>query len=231
MRLECFAELASTQDWLISAAQTGAQECAVMADRQTAGRGRGGRAWQAPAGNLNLSILLRPGPVPLQAAAWSLLAGVAVFDAVAGQGGRNLQLKWPNDLMLGGAKLAGVLIDSALTPAGMIDWLVIGTGVNIAAAPTLPDRPTTCLAQHGAAPTPATLAHGIIAALDHWRARGHADTRDAWLARAHPLGTTLRVHHGSEMIEGRFAGLADDGSLMLQNGPAFASGDVFLVGV
>jgi BirA family biotin operon repressor/biotin-[acetyl-CoA-carboxylase] ligase len=231
MQLRCVNELPSTQDWLIAAAQNGAPESAILAERQTAGRGRGGRAWQAPAGNLNLSILLRPGPVPLQAAAWSLLAGVAVFDAVAGQGARDLQLKWPNDLMLGGAKLAGVLIDSALTTCGLIDWLVIGIGANISAAPDLPDRPTTCLADHGIATAPATLARGIISAIDHWRARGTAATRAAWLARAHPPGTVLRVHHGSEMIEGRFAGLADDGSLMLQNGPAFASGDVFLVGV
>ena len=227
-----YDELASTQDAAVDAAQrTQEANLAIIAGRQTKGRGRNGRAWQAPEGNLNLSLLIRPGPIPLQAAAWSLLAGVAVHAAVAPLLPRPalLQLKWPNDLMLGGAKLAGILIDSALTPANMVDWLVIGIGVNIAQAPALPDRATTCLAQAGATPTPAILAEAIIAQIDHWRTAGPAATRAAWLARAHPPGTRLRVHEGTRLIEGIFAGLAPDGALLLQHEPAIASGDVFLV--
>jgi BirA family biotin operon repressor/biotin-[acetyl-CoA-carboxylase] ligase len=226
-----FAELASTQDWAIKAAQSGKPELAVMADRQTAGRGRSGRAWQAPEGNLSLSMLLRPGPVPLQAAAWSLLAGVAVFEAVVGQAVDGLQLKWPNDLLRGGAKLAGVLIDSALTPAGMVDWVVIGVGVNIAEAPVLPDRVTTCLAAAGVQVQAETLARAIVAQIATWRAAGHAAVRAAWLERAHPVGTRLRVHDGHRVTEGVFSGLAPDGSLMLRDQAAIPSGDVFLVGV
>jgi BirA family biotin operon repressor/biotin-[acetyl-CoA-carboxylase] ligase len=231
MFLHRFAELGSTQDWAIDAAQSGKLELAVMADRQTSGRGRGGRAWQAPEGNLSLSMLLRPGPVPLQAAAWSLLAGVAVFEAVAEQGVRGLQLKWPNDVMRGGAKLAGVLIDSALTPAGLVDWVVIGVGVNVAEAPALPDRATTCLAAAGGDVSPETLARSIVAQITRWRAAGHAAVKAAWLERAHPTGTRLRVHDGQRVVEGDFAGLAPDGSLMLRNEAAIPSGDVFLVGV
>ena len=227
-----YDELLSTQDAAIAAAQAGEPgQIAIIAGRQTAGRGRGGRPWQAPEGNLNLSLLLRPGAIPLHAAAWSLLAGVAVHDAVAKHlpNAERLTLKWPNDLMFGGAKLAGVLIDSALTPSGMIDWLVIGIGVNIAEAPALPDRATTCLARAGGTPAPTELARGIMDQIDHWREAGPAATRAAWLTRAHPVGTRLRVHDGARLVEGIFVGLAEDGSLMLRNEPAITSGDVFLV--
>jgi BirA family biotin operon repressor/biotin-[acetyl-CoA-carboxylase] ligase len=223
-----FAELPSTQDTAIAAAQAGEHRVAVLAERQTAGRGRGGRLWQAPAGNLNLSLALRPGPIPLRPAEWSLLAGVALFEAVAATDPGPLMLKWPNDLLMGGAKLAGVLIDSALTPAGLIDWVVIGIGVNLAEAPTLPDRPTICL---GRSVTPVDLAHAITRQLDHYFYAGPAAVRAAWLARAHAPGTMLRVHDGARMIEGIFEGLADDGSLMLSGHAALRAGDVFLVGV
>jgi BirA family biotin operon repressor/biotin-[acetyl-CoA-carboxylase] ligase len=227
-------EVASTQDLAIAAGQGGeAAPLVITADRQTAGRGRGGRAWQAPEGNLNFSALLRPGPVPLQAAAWSLLAGVAVYNAVAVHmpDASGLMLKWPNDLLLGGAKLAGVLIDSALTPSGRIDWVVIGVGVNIAHAPALPDRPTACLEDAGIKLAPETLAATLISQLDHWMAAGPKAVRAAWLQHAHPLGTALHVHQGDRMAEGTFAGLAEDGSLLLAGAAgatAVVSGDVFL---
>ena len=227
-------EVASTQDLAIAAGQGGeAAPLVVTADRQTAGRGRGGRAWQAPEGNLNFSALLRPGPVPLQAATWSLLAGVAVHGAVAVHmpDASGLMLKWPNDLLLGGAKLAGVLIDTALTPSGLIDWVVIGVGVNIAHAPALPDRPTACLADAGIKLAPETLAATLTGRLDHWLEAGPQAVRTAWLTRAHPVGATLRVRQGDRMIEGEFAGLADDGSLLLisaAGATSIVSGDVFL---
>ena len=227
-------EVASTQDVAIAAGQRGEPApLVVTADRQTAGRGRGGRAWQAPSGNLNFSALLRPGPITLQAASWSLLAGVAVHSAVAVHmpDASGLMLKWPNDLLLGGAKLAGVLIDSALTPAGLIDWVVIGVGVNLTYAPTLPDRSTACLADAGIKLAPEALAVTLTAQLDRWIEAGPQAVRAAWLAQAHSIGTVLRVHQGDRMIEGEFVGLADDGSLLLSRAAgetAIVSGDVFL---
>jgi len=226
--LQIHNELASTQDFALAAARTGEPgPLAILAHRQTAGRGRAGRAWEAPAGNLNLSVLLRPQAEPLVAAAWALLAGVAVFEAAAEFVPRDrLSLKWPNDLLLDGAKVGGILIDSALRGNGLIDWVVIGVGVNLATAPEVPGRPTACLATAGAAPTPEDFAQVVLANLEIWRAAPFPVLREAWLARAHPIGTCLRVHRGNEVIEGAFLGLTEDGRLRLAGAGDTASGEV-----
>ena len=177
--------------------------------------------------------MLRPEPAPLLAAAWSLLAGVAVYETVAGllPASDRLMLKWPNDLLLGGAKLAGVLIDSSLAQDGTVDWVVIGVGVNVASAPRVEGRATSCLADAGAAASPETLAHKLMAEIDRWRGVPFAEVRSAWLARAHPIGTRLRVQTGGQVIEGAFAGLSEDGKLMLEGAGDAASGDVEIAGI
>ena len=139
-----------------------------------------------------------------------------------------LLLKWPNDVLLGGGKLAGVLIDSALTPSGKIDWVVIGVGINLAHAPSLPDRPTACLADHGISVGPRAMAERLMATIDHWRAQELPTIRAAWLARAHPIGTHLRVQHGTEIIEGAFDGLAADGALQIRAHGSVIVGEVLL---
>jgi BirA family transcriptional regulator, biotin operon repressor / biotin---[acetyl-CoA-carboxylase] ligase len=232
--MQFFEELRSTQDAAIESAKGGAAApLAIVAARQTAGRGRAGRAWTAPTGNLNFSAVLRPAPAPLLAAAWSLLAGVAVYDAVAAllPDKAPLMLKWPNDLLLGGAKLAGVLIDSSLTQDGTVEWVVIGVGVNLATAPDVPGRATACLAASGVIVTPGDMARRLVRELDRWRAAPFAEVREAWLQRAHKLGTRLRVQSGDQVLEGAFAGLTADGKLRLEGAGDAASGDVEIVGV
>ena len=226
--LQIHAELPSTQDAALAAARAGDPgPLAILALRQTAGRGRAGRPWQAPAGNLNLSVLLRPNAAPLVPAAWALLAGVAVFETAAAYAPRRrLSLKWPNDLLLDNAKLAGILIDSALTPTGLLDWVVIGIGVNLAHAPQLPDRPTACLASTGEPPAPEPFARQLLAHLETWQSVPFPTLREAWLARAHAIGTRLRVHRGNEVIEGAFLGLTDDGRLRLAGATDTSSGEV-----
>lgn len=221
-RLRVHASLPSTSDFCVEAARAGEPDgLAVLALVQTAGRGSRGRAWTAPSGNLNLSLLLRPGGSVAAAGQWALLAGVAVADALAPYAGEPgaLQLKWPNDLLLRGGKLAGILIDAA-DVSGRIDWIVLGIGVNVAHRPALPDRPTACLAEAGATPAPEPLARAILASLARWRGTaavaGFAAVRAAWSARAQPLGTPLSIVSGSRRFEGRFAGLADDGALLLE---------------
>jgi BirA family biotin operon repressor/biotin-[acetyl-CoA-carboxylase] ligase len=108
----------------------------------------------------------------------------------------------------------------------VLDWVVIGIGVNVAHAPALPDRPTACLAGSGA--TPAALAMRLMAALDHWGAQSLDAVRAAWLARAHPPGTALRVQQSGHVLQGVFDGLAPDGGLVLRGQPALVSGEVFL---
>ena len=182
--LEIIETTASTQADLIARAEAGAPETALMARRQTAGRGRLGRVWISQPGNLHLSILLRPGPI-LHPGHWSLMAGVALHQTLARS---NLRLKWPNDLLLDGAKVAGILIDAA--PG----WLVMGIGVNLAWAPQDLSQPVAVL--NG--PTPTTLAPQLLSAITHWRTRyqteGFFPIKQAWQA-AGPLGTQLE-HDG-----------------------------------
>jgi BirA family biotin operon repressor/biotin-[acetyl-CoA-carboxylase] ligase len=207
-RLEVHDELPSTSDAILT--RTNEPEgLAILARRQTKGRGTHGRAWIAPEGNLNLSILLHPThPSP-----WALLVGAALHQAVAQYlpDPTILTLKWPNDLLLNGGKLAGILIEAG--PG----WLVIGVGVNLRDAPALPDRPTASLA---GVVDPETAAASFLAALSHWlaieAAEGFRAVRAAWLAAAHPLGTPLRVALPDTLIEGFFAGLTDHGALLLQ---------------
>lgn len=220
-RLRCFETLPSTSDLCISLAEGGEPDgLAVLALRQTHGRGSRGRNWDAPPGNLNLSVLLRPAGDAAEAGRWALLAGLALFDALAPHAGAGLTLKWPNDLMLDGAKLAGILLDSAVQADGRLGWLVLGLGANLAHAPDLPDRRAACLP--APAPLPQAVAASVLDRLAQWRrvraVDGFAAIRAAWLARAHPSGTRLTVRSGGTVVGGRFAGLAEDGSLLLQTG-------------
>ena len=187
-RIEHQEEAPSTQDLAIAAATAGApNRCAYIAARQTAGRGRQDRVWQNCEGNLHVSALLRPGEIAPVPAFWSLMAGLAVHDAVSSFLTETTPtLKWPNDLMFGNAKLAGVLIDSALTAGGTLDWVVIGVGVNLAHAPAVPGRRTACLAEHGAHVTPRAMADRLMAEIDLWGAQDLATIRAAWLAACPP---------------------------------------------
>ena len=218
-RLAVHPELPSTADLVAQAAAAGeAEGLAVLALRQSAGRGRAGRAWASPPGNLYLSALLRPQTPAREAGQWSLLAGVALAEAAGAllPDPTRLQLKWPNDLLLDGAKCAGILAETNLAPGGTLEWLSLGIGVNLAHAPELPDRPTAHL---HAAETAEAFAERLLARLAHWRraalTQGFAPVRVAWQALAMPPGTALRVRQGSGFVEGHYAGLAEDGSLLL----------------
>ncbi len=230
-RLEVFEELGSTSDFCIARAKAGEPEgLAIQALRQTAGRGSRGRSWQAPTGNLNLSVLLRPMLSAAQAGMFSLLAGVAVAEALATFFAPPTMLKWPNDVLLGGAKLAGILIDAA--PAGPhLDWLAIGIGVNLRNAPEIAGRATTSLAQHGADISPQDAAQAILAGLSIWVDASAEQIQQAWLARAHPLGTALEVKGAYATQTGSFAGLSPAGELLLQTGnriETISTGDIML---
>lgn len=208
------AEVASTNDWLLQAADAMQDGQWVRARRQTAGRGRQGRPWTSHPGNLAASVLVRPGPQDPPAAQLGLVAGVALVEAVARHADpARLMLKWPNDLLLDGAKLAGILAERQGA------HVVIGFGVNLAHAPDLPDRPTIALGP--AAPDPGafldTLAASLAGWLQRWRREGLSSVRAAWEARAHPPGTWLSVS-GPPPRAGRFRGLAEDGALALETG-------------
>lgn len=212
-RLEVFDSLPSTATLMAARAAEEAAPAglAILAHQQTAGRGTQGRAWQSPPGNLHLSVLLRPAAPLREAPQWALLAAVALHDTAGGA----TSLKWPNDLMLGDAKAGGILTQSATTADGMIDWLTLGIGVNLAHAPELPGRATAAL---GAEP-PEEFAARLLAALAA-RAETHANSgfapiRAAWMAAGPPLGAALSIQQGVSRQNGRYEGLSPGGGLLL----------------
>jgi BirA family biotin operon repressor/biotin-[acetyl-CoA-carboxylase] ligase len=232
-RLAIHDEMASTQDRVLAAAEAGdAGGLAVLARRQSAGRGTQGRPWVSPPGNLFLSVLLRPGGPARLLPQWSLLAGVALADTLAPllPDPAALRLKWPNDVLVSGAKCAGILSQGGVDAAGQIDWVVFGIGANLAVAPAVPDRATTSIAAvAGHAPGPEAVAHRLLAAIGHWQALGLDAVREAWAARGPALDTPLRLQQAGTPREGRFAGLDQEGRLLLAT-PAgllpVASGEV-----
>jgi len=236
-RLSVHEALPSTSDLIARRAEAGEPEgLAVLAHCQTAGRGTQGRGWESPLGNLHLSVLLRPAEPLRHAPQWGLLAAVALADAVAETipDPGAIALKWPNDLLLNGAKAAGILAEASAGEGGRIAWLCLGIGVNLAHAPSIAGRATASLAGQGIPPPdPVAFAGRLLAALAAWRARraqeGFAPVRAAWLARGPAPGTPLAIRREGRDIAGRFAGLAEDGSLLLEIGGrihAVASGEV-----
>ena len=221
---------ASTNADLIAAARTGAPEGTwLRADQQSGGRGRFGRSWISPPGNLHASTIVRPLAGDPPAETLALVAAVALAEvASAYTGGTSLRIKWPNDLMAGPAKLAGILLERGG------EAVVIGFGVNLAHRPEGLDRPTTSVAAlTGSAPAPADMLidlAGVFARwLARWRGEGLRPIRRQWLARAHPIGTALNAG-GSD---GLFDGLEADGALRLRTPDGrietVRAGDVFLL--
>lgn len=231
--LEQYPELGSTSDEIVRRAKAGeAAGLAILALKQTAGRGSRGRMWNAPEGNLNLSLLLRPSCPAVEAGLFSLMTGVAVVEALEQLGARGLMLKWPNDILCQTAKLAGILIDAA--PDGeRLEWLAIGIGGNLSAAPEVPGRLTTSLQAQGVAIAPQVAAEAVLSRLSAWVEAPAGEIVKAWLARGHALGTTLKVSYANRELTGQFAGLSATGSLLLQCGnhvETLNTGEVLLAG-
>lgn len=225
-RLECHEVLESTSTLLKQRAEAGAAEgLAIQALHQSAGRGRQGRGWDSPAGNLYISVLLRPA-VPLrEAPEWSFVAAVALAETLKPllPKAKRPMLKWPNDLLLDGAKAAGILVETGVAASQALDWICIGIGVNIATKPSLPDRVTARLAEYlPAPPAPEALAAQLLQNLAHWHdlrlAQGFAPIRDAWLRHAPAMGAPVSVKRDGALIEGSFAGLSPEGGLLLAKG-------------
>jgi BirA family transcriptional regulator, biotin operon repressor / biotin---[acetyl-CoA-carboxylase] ligase len=203
---------------------------AVLALRQSAGRGSRGRVWQAPEGNLNLSVLLRPQRPAAEAGMFALLAGVAVAEALEALTQLTMTLKWPNDVLLGPAKLAGILIDAAPSGSGL-DWLVIGIGINLREAPIIAGRQTTALGEHGVELAPQAAADAVLKRLEYWQDAPAAAIMEAWLPRAHGIGAPIEVSAGGKLLHGSFAGLSPAGELLLQREnriEAISTGEVLL---
>lgn len=195
----------------------------IIADEQSHGRGRSGRIWQSPKGNLYASLLLRLNVSASVATQLSFLAALAAYDAIASQlppqEAGSLRLKWPNDVMLGGAKVAGILIESLGWPDAEGLAVIIGIGINVSSAPSGLDRAAGSLGLEPSACAGvfATLASSFGSWLGCWaEGRGFADIREAWLSRAHALGEAVSVNLNNSAIRGTFAGVDDRGALKLE---------------
>lgn len=244
-RLVFHEEIDSTNtEGLRLAAQGEAGGLWIWAGAQRSGRGRAGRNWTSPTGNLYASLLLRP-EVPLATAAQlSLLAGIAVHDTIAALAAPGaiqppLQLKWPNDVLAGDAKLGGILLESTGGTGGDAPAVVIGIGLNLAHAPADIGRPAISLASLGIAVTPAGALTVLASSLARWLAawdegRRFTEIRQAWLTRAQPQGAAIAVRQGARLITGRFLGIDEGGALLLQTeagvSQRITAGDVSFAG-
>ncbi len=216
------AAVGSTNDWLLERADALPDGHWVITDRQTAGRGRRGRAWGDGAGNLMASVLVKAeGPVQQLSfvAALALVTAISAVvpvDAKASPAAaERLRLKWPNDLLLDGEKVSGILLERA-GPA-----LVIGFGVNLVSHPEGTERPAISLMAGGlVAPAPIELLGRLATAFAEYRAlwamQGFEPIRSRWLARAAGLGERIVVRLGDDTLHGRFDGLDSDGALLLR---------------
>jgi BirA family biotin operon repressor/biotin-[acetyl-CoA-carboxylase] ligase len=211
-----YQSVGSTNDEAMRLAAEGALHGTVVhADQQTGGRGRLARRWFSPPGNLYVSIILRLGLPAMNTAELGFVAALAVADAIEAMLPKQEQatLKWPNDVLVREGKISGILVEQAG------DATILGIGINVLQAPGgVSYKVSTIVGCGGLATVDGTrgaLLKALATWLDVWDHDGFAAIRSAWLARAHPPGTTLRVVIGENTIEGRFADLAEDGALIL----------------
>ncbi|RTL54515.1 MAG: biotin--[acetyl-CoA-carboxylase] ligase [Bradyrhizobiaceae bacterium] len=242
-RLEAFASIESTSSEAMVRIRAGERgPLWLVSAHQTAGRGRRNRPWIAPPGNLAASIIETFDALPSLAATLGFAAGLALHEALQGLGVEEaargatplFQLKWPNDLLLGGGKVAGILLEASAASERVT--VVTGIGVNVVAAPTDTPYPATSLAAHGLAWT----AEDVFSALsDKWtklvslwdNGAGFPKIRDLWLDRAAGLGEPMTIRNGESVLSGLFETIDDTGCLILKGVDgefvSIAAGDVY----
>ncbi|SIT76432.1 biotin--[acetyl-CoA-carboxylase] ligase [Pontibaca methylaminivorans] len=200
----------------------------IMAHRQLQGRARRGRQWTDPEGNLASTLVLFPRGSLAEAGLRSFVAALALRDALAavigGEGRAELALKWPNDVLLNGGKLAGILLESAGNGQGDVRHLAVGIGVNLVAAPSVVEdgalRPVSLLGETGVHIAPETFLVHLAAAFARreaqFRAGGFAAIRADWLAHATRIGEEITAKRGKVMTSGIFRTIDDAGNLVLE---------------
>jgi BirA family biotin operon repressor/biotin-[acetyl-CoA-carboxylase] ligase len=250
-RLHGFDSVGSTSTEAARAAQAGdVGDVWFAALRQTEGRGRRGRQWETPHGNLAASLLVVPDCDPAIAATLGFVAGIALnrtlaslvpgatvklgIDGAEGQGGARIALKWPNDVLADGAKLAGILLEAQKRPDGRMA-IVIGMGVNVVSAPEGLPYPAASIAglcwDITAETILGTLSDEWVDAIDLWDSgRGVADILAAWRASAAGIGAPVAVSRDGEVVRGVFETIDDAGRLIVRANDnsrvAITAGDV-----
>lgn len=236
-RLAAFETIGSTNDEAMTAARAGERgPLWVVSAHQSKGRGRRGRQWQTPPGNLAASLLLVLDLPPHRLATLGFVAGLALSDALAAiaphlatataldgatvSGGGRVELKWPNDVLAGGAKIAGIMLESEVLGGGS-SALVVGIGVNIVAPPQGVPYPATSLRELGLGVSAEDLFAALSGAwVDRYAAwdagRGMAAIRSAWLGRAAGIGGPVAVSVGARVVRGTFETLDEEGHLVVR---------------
>ncbi len=203
--------------------------CWIMARRQTAGRGRRGRPWSDPDGNFAASLALRPEVPAAQSALVSFVAALALHDSLCALTGQPsaFALKWPNDVLAGGGKVSGILLEGAGT-AARADHLIVGIGVNLVGAPATVSADglpaVSLVAVTGTRLRPQTLLDRLAPDFARWyetlMRAGFAPLREAWIARAAGLGEVITARTGRDTLRGVFETIDETGALVLRIGVA-----------
>ncbi len=240
-RLVALDTVASTNDEAKRLASEGAEDgTLVWAREQSAGRGRHGRSWESPPGNLYLSLVTRPECSVAEAPQLSFVAALAVGETLGSivPPMTDLRYKWPNDVLLNGSKVAGILLESATRSDGALDWLVLGLGLNVASYPSESRFPATSLRAEGSETLEVSdilenFSRYFLTWVNRWLDGGFAPIRKAWMHYAYALGEQIEVRLGEEIVAGRFVDLDADGALVLETDDGARRtlhfGDVFRV--
>jgi BirA family transcriptional regulator, biotin operon repressor / biotin---[acetyl-CoA-carboxylase] ligase len=222
-RLISHDSIGSTNDEAKRHARDGAAAgTLVWALEQTAGRGRRGRAWVSPRGNLYMSLVMRPDCPVERAAQLGFVAAVAIGSALAEMLPPldRLSYKWPNDVLLNGRKIAGILLESEMTVLDRLAFLVVGVGVNLAVAPQDTEFPATSVLEEGLGEiAPAAMLEAFSRHFQsweqRWRKNGFTPVRTSWRAAAATRGEPIRVRLDAATLYGRFIDIDEQGALLL----------------
>ena len=220
-------QIGSTNDEAKRLAAKGEDVCPdgtlVWAKSQTAARGRRGRTWESLDGNLFLSLVLRPDVPAMEATQLGYVAALAMYDTIGElcPAGYEAHCKWPNDVLLNGKKFCGILMEASGNTKGMLDWLVLGLGVNVTQHPKDVDYPTTSFHGEGAnhitrEAVLVSFARNFLLWTRCWLDDGFATIRENWLWRAKGLDQEINVRLENETLSGIFTGVDETGALLLR---------------
>lgn len=217
-RVQVLGTAPSTQDLVRDLAETGEPEgLAIQSLQQTKGRGRHGNDWVSPMGNLYVSKLLRPSCKADKAGQMAFVAALGLSDAIDEviEEGHVKTLKWPNDVLIDGKKVSGILLESKLDKHGRVDYLIIGTGVNIFAPPEGAIGLDSIKKERLAVNTFRDIyLEKLRARYISWQDKGFAEIRDAWLKQAHGVGKDMTIRLPEIVYRGVFEGIDESGTLI-----------------
>jgi BirA family biotin operon repressor/biotin-[acetyl-CoA-carboxylase] ligase len=237
-RLVSLDTVDSTNEEAKRLARAGAEDgTLIWAREQTKGRGRGGRSWVSPTGNLYLSLVLRPECAPMAASQLGFIAALGAGFGLAEVMPPmiDLRYKWPNDLLLNRRKAGGILLETESASADRLEWLVLGLGINVAHHPPETAFPATSLHEEGATEATAeavleAFSRHFLSWVNRWLDDGFAPVRAAWRKSAIGIGEAIRVRLPQGELDGTFEDIDEDGALLLRTDGAvrrITAGDVF----